>query len=236
MTDREHDMWDALNLDYELAYQDNPYKKALVRYAIQNLKPGSRVLDIGCGTGVPVAQMLDAAGMAVVGTDVAPQMVHHARKRCGGVFQVVDMVDYEPQGTFDAIFIIYSHLGLTYSDFHRVVSRVVQALKPGGLLAIGQSPADMVPMDDSSWDKTHTYVSGYNLPFWGKPFPTLMLTRAGQREFLESAGLEVIYDTLDIFQPDNSICAAEHQHYIIAKRRPGESVLSPQPLPERQDL
>jgi cyclopropane fatty-acyl-phospholipid synthase-like methyltransferase len=165
MTDHEHGMWNDLNLDYEVAYQDNPYKKALVDHAIKNLKPGSRVLDIGCGTGIPVAQMLDAAGMDVIGTDVAPQMVYHAQKRCGGTYQVVDMVNYEPQGTFDAIFIIYSHLGLTSSAFHRVVFQVIQALNLDGLLSIGQSPADMVPTDDSSWDKTHTYVSGYDLPF-----------------------------------------------------------------------
>jgi hypothetical protein len=63
-----------------------------------------------------------------------------------------------------------------------------------------------------------------------------MLTRAGQRRFLESAGLEIIYDTLDMFQPDNPNCAAEQQHYIIAKRRPGKPVLLPQPLPEREDV
>ena len=236
MTEHEHEMWNDLNLEYEAAYQENPYKKALIHHAIQNLASGSRVLDIGCGTGVPVAQMLDAAGMSVVGTDVAPQMVRHARERCGGTFHVVDMVDYEPQGTFDAVFIIYSHLGLTYSAFHRVVSRVVQALAPNGLLAIGQSPADKVPYNDSHWDQTHTYLSGYNLPFWGQPFATLMLTRQGQRGFLESAGLEIIYDTLDVFQPNNPNCAAEKQHYIMAKRKASDPVFPPQPFPEREDF
>jgi 2-polyprenyl-3-methyl-5-hydroxy-6-metoxy-1,4-benzoquinol methylase len=63
--------WDGLNIEYEHAYLNNPYKKAVVKNAITRLKPGSRVLDVGCGTGVPVAQMLADAGMDVVGTDVS---------------------------------------------------------------------------------------------------------------------------------------------------------------------
>lgn len=232
---KEHDMWDALNMEYEDAYKNNPYKEALVKDAISRLEPGSRVLDLGCGTGAPVAQMLAAAGMIVVGTDVAPRMVELAKRCCKGEFQVANMIDYEPEGTFDAIFIIYSHLGLTYSAFHAVVSKLVPALSPNGLLAIGQSPADMIEADNPCWDETHTYVSGYDLPFWGKPFATLMFTKVGQRRFLESAGLEVIYDTIDTFQPDNANCAAERQQYIIARRRPGQTVGPPRPLPSRQD-
>lgn len=76
----EKDMWDGLNIEYENAYQDNPFKKACVAKAIMLLSPGKRVLDVGCGTGVPVAQMLAEAGLDVEGTDVAPNMVKLAQR------------------------------------------------------------------------------------------------------------------------------------------------------------
>lgn len=42
--------------------------------------------------------------MDVTGTDVASDMISIARQRVTkGTFLVADMVDYEPEGTFDAI-------------------------------------------------------------------------------------------------------------------------------------
>lgn len=232
MTTEEHDMWDALNIEYETAYGDNPLKKACIAHAITLLPPGSRVLDIGCGTGVPVAQMLSQAGMDVTGTDVAPNMVSLAGQRVAkGTFVVADMVDYEPEGAFDAIFIIYSHLGLSYRAFHAAVSRLVRSLRPNGLLAIGQSVADAVLADDPAWDPTHAYVEGYDLPFWGEPFATLMFTRQGQKAWLQSMGLEVVYDDVGVFRPANERCDPETQQYVIARRKGEGEVREPKPLP-----
>jgi SAM-dependent methyltransferase len=230
MSAQEHEMWDDLNIQYEHAYRNNPFKKACVEHAIANLKPGSRVLDIGCGTGVPVAKMLAKAEMQVVGTDVAPNMVAIAQRAVEGEFQVADMVDYQPEGTFDAIFVIYSQLGLTYAAFHKAAYKFAQALRPGGFFVIGQSATDGdVPADDTAWDATRSYVEGYNLPFWGEPFPTLMFSRQAQRSFLESMGLTIVYDTLNDFQPDNPKCDVEHQQYIIAQLK--GNVVTGEPLP-----
>jgi SAM-dependent methyltransferase len=166
MSADEHYMWDGLNVEYENAYHNNPFKKAVVEKAISLLKPGSRVLDVGCGTGVPVAQMLADAGMDVVGTDVAPNMVMHAKRRVKGSFEVADMVNYEPKGSFSAVFIIYSQLGLSYAAFHAAAYRFAKALESGGLIVLGQSPAGAkIAPDDPAWDETKTFVEGYNLPF-----------------------------------------------------------------------
>jgi len=234
MTTEERDMWDGLNIEYELAYRHNPFKKACVAAAIKLLGPGLRVLDVGCGTGVPVSQMLAEAGMEVVGTDVAPNMVKHAQKRVKGTFTVADMVDYQPEGSYAGIFIIYSQLGLSYAAFHAAVSKLSKSLKPGGLLVIGQSPADgeKVPADAPEWDETRSFVEGYNLPFWGKPFATLMFTREGQKDFLRSMGLEIVYDTSNVFQPDNEACHPERQQYVIARRHGDQPVTPPRPLPK----
>lgn len=233
MTTEEHDMWDALNIEYEHAYRNNPFKQDCVEKAIALLKPGARVLDVGCGTGVPVAKMLADAGMDVVGSDVAPQMVKLAQKSVKGNFEVADMVDYQPTGTFDAIFIIFSQLGLTYADFHGAVSRLARTLRPDGLLIIGQAPAEqVVPPEDVAWDETRSYVEGYNLPFWGQPFPTLMFSREGQKGFLQSIGLTIGYDEVNTFQPDNPKCDPEVQQYVIAQRQGDARVKEPMPSPK----
>ena len=232
MANEEHQMWDDLNSQYEDAYRDNPFKKACVENAISLLEPGSNVLDIGCGTGIPVAQMLSDAGMHVTGTDVAPNMVKIAQDQTRGTFEVADMVDYKPSGHFAAIFIIYSQLGLLYKDFHTAVSRLSKTLLPNGLLIIGQSPADeKVAPDDPAWDESRSYVEGYNLPFWGQPFPTLMFKRQSQLQFLRSMGMEIVYDTLNVFQPNNPNCAPEHQQYVIARRKRLDPLVDPEPRP-----
>lgn len=233
MTTEEHDMWDELNIEYENAYRNNPFKRDCVEKAITLLKPGCRVLDVGCGTGVPVAKMLADAGMDVHGTDVAPQMINHAKASVKGTFEVANMVEHEPQGTFDAIFIIFSQLGLTYADFHGAVHRVAKTLRPDGLLIIGQAPAEqVVPAHDDAWDETRSYVEGYNLPFWGQPFPTLMFARDGQKKFLESMGFAVLYDEVNTFQPENANCGPEDQQYIIARRNGDDTVKQLMPLPK----
>lgn len=233
MTITEHEMWDELNIEYEHAYRDNPFKQDCVEKAIAILRHGSRVLDVGCGTGVPVAKMLAEAGMDVFGTDVAAQMVSHAQKSVKGTFEIANMVDHQPTGTFDAIFIIFSQLGLTYAELHGAVYTLAKTLRPDGLLIIGQAPAEqVVAPQDPAWDETRSYVEGYNLPFWGKPFPTLMFSRAGQNSFLDSMGFSVLYDEVNVFQPDNPNCDTEEQQYIIARRDGDDPVKEPMPKPK----
>lgn len=228
------ELFDGLNVEYENAYRDNPFKKACINKAITLLDPGARVIDVGCGTGVPVSQMLADAGMEVHGFDIAPKMVEYARKRVpNGTFEVSDMLEYKPQGEFAGIFIIYSHLQLDYASFHFAVFNVAKALKPEGLLVIGQSPTDTrVPAGDPAFDETKSYVEGYNLPFWGKPLPTFMMSREGQLEFLRSMGFEIVYETVDDFQPNNPKCGVETQQYIIARRANNTPLNPPKPLPK----
>ena len=64
--------FDTLNIDYEKAYHDNPFKVACIKHAISILEPGSRVLDVSCGTGMPVSELISSAGLKVFGFDISP--------------------------------------------------------------------------------------------------------------------------------------------------------------------
>jgi SAM-dependent methyltransferase len=60
-------------------------RRALVREAV-GAQPGERILDVGCGPGFYVAEVLDEVGPegSVLGVDVSPQMLAIAAKRCAG--------------------------------------------------------------------------------------------------------------------------------------------------------
>jgi ubiquinone/menaquinone biosynthesis C-methylase UbiE len=54
-------------------------RKELEMFATM-LPKGSKVLDVGCGAGVPVAKFLARAGFMVTGIDISERMVALARK------------------------------------------------------------------------------------------------------------------------------------------------------------
>jgi arsenite methyltransferase len=60
-------------------------RRALVREAV-GAQPGERILDVGCGPGFYVAEVLDEVGEegSVLGVDVSPQMLAIAAKRSAG--------------------------------------------------------------------------------------------------------------------------------------------------------
>ncbi|TGO46478.1 hypothetical protein BCON_0322g00060 [Botryotinia convoluta] len=231
-----HDTFDALNIEYEKAYRDNPFKIATIKKAITLLDPGSKVLDVGCGTGVPVSELLAEAGLEVVGFDIAPKMVEFAQKRVKGTFSVSDMVQFQVEDTFSGVFMIFAHLQLSYAAVHAAVYKYVSALKPGGIFVLGQMPSDSYVKDkgNAAYDETRTYVEDYDAPFMGEPLPTFMMSEQGQRNFLTSMGLEIVSETIDQFQPDNEKCEPEMQQYIIAKRPVDGKIVKPQPLPHKK--
>lgn len=148
-------------------------------------------------------------------------MVAYASSRVAGNFTVGDMLTYQPlDGTFDAIFVIFSQLQLQYADFRTAMLKYTAALRPGGLLVLGQMPGDD-HVEDGNWDETRTWVEDYPAPFMGEMLPTLMLSREGQRKFLQAMGLQVVWERIDIFEPKNERCVPEEQQYIIARKGEG---------------
>jgi hypothetical protein len=64
-------------------------------------------------------------------------MFSHANISVLGMFEVANVVDQQSEGTFDAVFIISSQLGLACAQFYGFMRRLFQALRPDGLRIIG---------------------------------------------------------------------------------------------------
>jgi arsenite methyltransferase len=103
--------------------------------------PGDRVLDVGCGPGFYVAELLgqvDPTG-SVTGVDASPQTLALARRRTEGhenvELHLADATDLPvPDGSFDAALSVQV---LEYvTDLDAALGELHRALRPGGRLVI----------------------------------------------------------------------------------------------------
>lgn len=108
--------------------------------------------------------------MQVTGIDIAPKMVQLAQERVKGSFQVADLLEYEPETALDGVFIIYAQLSLSYASVHAMAFKYAKALQPGGLMVVGQTPADVhVKPEDPAWDKSGAYVEDFSKSWLSSP-------------------------------------------------------------------
>jgi ubiquinone/menaquinone biosynthesis C-methylase UbiE len=65
---------------------------------------GSRVLDVGCGNGIPITSALLRAGHVVIGLDSSSPMLERFRDNCPETFAIRSIVQACPfaDGIFDA--------------------------------------------------------------------------------------------------------------------------------------
>ena len=100
----------------------------------QRVAPGSPILDLGCGCGVPVARRL-ARQYVVTGVDISQVQIERARRLVpGATFVCADMatVAFAP-GSFAAITCLYALFHLPIAEQTAVLSNVHRWLRPGGI-------------------------------------------------------------------------------------------------------
>src|SRR5215204_1044210 len=104
---------------------------------LEGLPAGARALDLGCGTGRPVAEYLVGRGIGVVGVDSSEEMLGIARRVAPAAeFIRGDMVTVELEGPFAAA-VVWDSLFHVERALHRRVFRRLSAwLEPGGRLLL----------------------------------------------------------------------------------------------------
>lgn len=117
------------------AYQDDLLDHAV---ALAGLSAGSRVLEVGCGTGLLTEQLV-ARGLQVRALDPGEEMIRVARRRVGpeapvqfviGTFEDADVSD-----GYDAVF---CGAAWHWLDPTRSWRKAAEALRPGGRLCLMQ--------------------------------------------------------------------------------------------------
>jgi demethylmenaquinone methyltransferase/2-methoxy-6-polyprenyl-1,4-benzoquinol methylase len=147
-------------LDYATLMQDRRWKGWLATTA--GLKPGSRVLDVGCGTCVLEERL--RMDCSIVGVDLTEQMLRVAQgKRLRNVASLL-LSDGERlpfrDGCFDAVTSCYL---VKYCDASVLLAEIGRVLRPGGRLIL----YDFVRPGGALWPLNSMYVYG-GLPVIGR--------------------------------------------------------------------
>ena len=110
--------------------------------ALLALRPPSRFLDLGAGTGYTLRRVLEAFPSATaVGLDVSGEMLDRARQRLDGLADRVelrtsDIAQPEISGAYDAIVSILAVHHLYPDEKRHLFSRIWEHIEPGGVFLL----------------------------------------------------------------------------------------------------
>jgi SAM-dependent methyltransferase len=128
-------------------YDDYELRPLVAEVSRQWLRPGERVLVLGCGTG-PDACHLAEAGLRVTGIDISPSAIDLAKKQAAArgldvTWIVGDACDLSRAGRFDAVLDAHMlHCLALAPDRTALIRSVAGALVSGGRFIIATMIAD----------------------------------------------------------------------------------------------
>jgi ubiquinone/menaquinone biosynthesis C-methylase UbiE len=197
--------FDAIGTRYDEVFPHKDGQIHATGLLLHRLPTGARVLDVGCGTGLPTARQLVAAGCAVTGLDISPVMLDLARRNVPeATFIQRDAVDIDASlGQFHAVVAFFSLLMLPRAEIVRTLSRLCAVLLPAGWLVIGMVEADL---DDVI------------LPFLGAQLRVTGWPREQLRRVVEDVGFTVQIEDARSYLPPAPGVPPETQLFVLAHR------------------
>jgi ubiquinone/menaquinone biosynthesis C-methylase UbiE len=169
----------------------------------EQIPAGAAVLDLGCGTGVPVAHAL-AAQYHVTGVDGSARSIELARQNVPhATFLQADMTQVEfPPQSFAAVISSYAIIHVPRAEQQALLHRIADWLQQGGLLIATMGAMESEGMEDD-WLGAPMYWSHFD-------------AETNQR-LVMNAGFELVEARLDTADEDGRPVT----HLWIVGRKPG---------------
>lgn len=161
------------------------------------LRPGGRVVDLGCGAGIPATRDLAGYGLRVIGVDFSAVQLRRAQRLVPAARLVqADMTALHLRpASADAVVSFYALIHVPLADQQALFPRIRDWLRPGGyfLAIVGagrHTGTGLFHGADMFWDHadTDTYLRWFKaarlMPLWHRYIPeganghTLVLARA----------------------------------------------------------
>ncbi|WP_327721754.1 class I SAM-dependent methyltransferase [Streptomyces sp. NBC_00490] len=171
--------YDAVSLRYDEVYGAETKYQSLLGDLCRRVPAGGTVLDVGCGSGEPVARTLAAAGYRITGIDISEVQVRRARER-------VPHADFIPDATaacfddasFDAVVCLFALIHIPQAEQPPLLRKICGWLRPGGCF--------VATTGHSEWTATEEDWLGGGAPMWWSHADA-----ATNRQWIEQAGLTV---------------------------------------------
>ena len=126
-----------------------------------HLKPGMRVLEIGCGWGAFAKYATENYGVSVHGITVSKEQMNYAKKSCEGLDATFELKDYRALNTkYDAIVSIgmFEHVGYkNYRDYMEVAHR---CLGDKGLFLLHTIGRNTPSRSTDPWTNKYIFPNG----------------------------------------------------------------------------
>jgi SAM-dependent methyltransferase len=116
-------------------------EKEYLELISQHLPPQGSILDLGCGTGEPMAQFFIEGGHHVTGVDGSPKMLDYCKNRFPNMTWILqDMRTVNLKNKFDVVLAWNSSFHLNHDDQRSMFKIFESHIKPSGILVFTAGP------------------------------------------------------------------------------------------------
>lgn len=136
------------------------YEPAFLERLLRDVPAGGRILDLGCGTGRPIAEFILQQGYAVTGVDQAEALLALARQRFpAGRWLLAPMASFVPDEIYDGA-VLWDALFHQPREQHETILRMlVGCLRPGARLMLTVGGSAHPAFVDSMFGQSFFYDS-----------------------------------------------------------------------------
>lgn len=159
--------------------QLSPREAEILPMVAEGLAPHSTLLDLGCGTGQPVATFFANAGLHIVGVDQSAAMLARAKQRLPDHEWLLGTIeDFPPIERVGAVIAWDSLFHIPRERHAGILQRVRSTLRTGGRFALTVGGSEHPAFTDAMFGHSFFYDS----------FPPEQV-----RALLEDAGFHVVH-------------------------------------------
>jgi SAM-dependent methyltransferase len=187
--------YDNIAEQWHANFRGQSYVDRVLSYVdrvLEGLRSGARVLDLGCGTGNPIAQHIVERGFRVTGVDQSAKMLEIARRVVPEAeFIQGDMVDLQFVDQFAAAIAWDSVFHVERKHHLAIFRKLAAALEPGGRLLLSVGGSDALSNVEDSTSSIASDAEGFTSQMFGHTFFYSGYKPQIARRLLEAEGFEI---------------------------------------------